>query len=1376
MNYDLTIMKRWYCISALCLLAVAAMAGDLKWQTHFSYNNVEQIALYGDEVYALANGKIFSVNQATEQLTMYNNQSGLHGTEIAQVVADSARNQLLIIYLDGKVDVLYNGTMHYVSDLYSKKMTSSKRCNNVTIAGDLAYLSMDFGILTFDLNRHEFPNTFYIGAEASEVIVQDVLLSGDSIHAKTAAGVYSASLADNIVDFRYWKLTNAKHLTFDTKKGKEYVDKWGGVWKAAGEKGVTCKFVTGVEHNYLPQGPIVNTPYALSVHNGRLYMLPGGRWALQELNPGHVMIYDNGDWINITNSYIQEKTGKRALDFMNVAVDPNDNEHFYITSYGTGLYEFRYDSLINHYTPSNSILGSAAPNNPDAYTRVDNAVYDADNRLWLYVAGDVDKNIVAFLPDETQKGINTYVDGNRFVIHTPGGLILDKNNPNRKWMLACRYVPGVLLLDDGGTPLDESDDRCKLQGEFYDQDANVVVPEFFYTMAQAPNGDIWVGTTIGPIIIPHETDFFETTQCVRLRIEMPDGSNFLDLERVNAFEWDNRGYVWIGTQTSGVFVVDAEKQKIISRYTSDNTVMPSNMVMSLAFDDLSNKMYIGTAMGLVSVDLSNDSNTATDEPIEEEETYGSMYQWRSHAAFTSMDELVVLGDEVYTRSGQAMFSVNKNTELISYHTRLTGLNGSQIGHIAHNPLLEKMLITYQDGQLDVIDAAGNVQNIADLYLKQMSLSKEVNDICMYQDKAFLAMKFGILVLNLRKMEVEDTYYIGLNSTEVNVEYITINDGNIYAASQYGLYVADMLGNLVDYNFWQKQALPGTGALQGMCAHNDKLYILRGGQLYVLKDNQWSQCASEYPARSLSKTAHHLYLMPDNLYGVLEVQENDKVVMAHTYGYVNDVAEDGNVLWFATRDDGVVKYANELHSPYFPDGPSNNYSYRLRFFGDKLYMLPGGRWATQYNRLGEIMIYDQGEWKNIKNGTLVEQTGLPIYDVMNVAQDPQDAEHYFITTYGTGMLEMYGDSLIKHYMPDNSNLLSAAANNPSSYTRTDGAIFDDQGNLWLLNMGVSNGNIHVISPDGVWNSFDLQHNHGLLTLHTAGEIMIDRRNPQWKWIPILRYNTGLVLLQDKGTPTNSLDDEVIYRREWIDQKGHLIAPEFIYSIAQDHNNTIWVGTSKGLFIIPSTVDYATSNACERIIIPRNDGTGLGDYLLDNEQVNAIAIDGANRIWIGTATSGIYLMGFTESTLDVDYTLETIAHFTTENSLLPSDDILSIAIQESTGEVFIGTGSGLVSYMSDAIEPEDDFSSLYAYPNPVYSNYKGSVVIKGLMADTEVRIVDPAGNVVKTLMGNGGEVVWDVTNTQGQRVASGVYTALCNTISGVGHGAVKILIIN
>lgn len=493
-------MRRKIISSVICMVACMVFAGEMKWQTHFAYNNVEQIALYGDEVYALANGKIFSINQMTEHITLYNNQSGLHGMEIVQLMADTARNQMLIVYADGKMDVLCKGTMHYISDLYSKKMTSSKRCNNVTIAGDLAYLSMDFGILTFDLNRYEFPNTFYIGAEASDVRVLDVVLVGDSIHAKTAAGVYSACLKDNIVDFRYWHLSKGTHVVFDTKKGKEYMNDLGDVWTAVGTQGVRCQFSTGIEHSYLPSGPLVNTPYHMTCANGRLFVVPGGRWVNQEGKPGHVMMYDNDEWVNITSSYIQGKTGKKALDFVHIAVDPKDSEHYFVASYGTGLYEFYNDTLVNRYTPHNSILGSAAPTAPETYTRVDNLAFDADGRLWCVVAGGIDTSLVAFMPDHTQRGVNLYVESGKFSLSTPGGLVIDNKHPNRKWLLGCRMDPAVALLDEGGTPFDMSDDRSKVQSQFYDQDQNVIVPEFFYTMAQAPNGDIWVGSSIGPLL------------------------------------------------------------------------------------------------------------------------------------------------------------------------------------------------------------------------------------------------------------------------------------------------------------------------------------------------------------------------------------------------------------------------------------------------------------------------------------------------------------------------------------------------------------------------------------------------------------------------------------------------------------------------------------------------------------------------------------------------------------------------------------------------------------------------------------------------------------------------------------------------------------
>ena len=1362
-------IKKYILSWLLVLISIAAFAKTGQWRTHFAYNSVQVIANCPEEIYALANGAIFSINKMTENMTLYNNRSGLHGTNVCFLMYDEEREQLLIMYSDGKMDIQYNGTMHYISDLYNKRMTSSKKCNNITIHGKFAYLSMDFGILVFDLEKHEFKETYYIGEEASEVKVTDVMFYGDSIYARTKSKNYSACIYDNVVDYHFWKTCSTMPCPFDTKKGKEYTMMDGDLWKVAGAQGVYRKFVTGEEAYYLPDGPQVNTPYSMTFDRGRLYVVPGGKWATQNKAAGHVMIYENEKWLNITNTQIQNITGKHALDFMNVAVDPDDPEHFFVTSYGTGLYEFKNDILQKHYTSNNSILGSAVPSSPDTYTRTCDAIYDNEKRLWTLVAGDVDTTIVAFLPNGTQRGMNLFSNNSRFFIHTPGGLIIDQNNPNRKWILSCRAIPTIAMVDDGGSPFDQSDDKFKIQSEFYDQDGQVIVPEFYYGMAQAPNGDTWIGTSCGPIIIPHTTDFMTSTQCQRLRIPMADGNYLLEMERVNTFAFDNNNEIWIGTAQSGVYVLNEDATEVIAHYTSDNTVMPSNTVLSLAFDNYNGRMYIGTGQGLVSYQLSPD--TALNLDISDEEiTYGTMFQWKSHLAFSEINEVERLGDKIYALSNNSMFSVNKKTEEIEYYTKATGLSSSIIDHIKVNSSTEKMLVTYQNGHLDVLNKEGDVYNISDLFLKSMSLSKQVHDICMYGTKAYLAMSFGIIALDLERHQIEDTYYIGDQSIEVDVAYITILGDSIYAASKTALYSAHLNDNLVDYAYWKRQTLPSGKNLQGMNTYAKALCVIIDNVLWSRNNGEWKKHTSKFKIRGLCRTENHLFALI-NQDGIAELQNDFTMPIFISNGYINDIAEDNGSFWTGTKDDGVMHHHNNYNIAYRPNGPLNNYSYRLRIFGNKLYMLPGGRWATQYKRPAEIMILENNQWTNLNNQNLVQKSNHVLYDAMDVAQDPNDSNHYFITTYGTGMIELQDTNVVNLYLASNSEFHSAVPENPDRYTRTDRLLFDDENNLWVLNAGGKQGNVHVISQNGQWTSFSLNS----ISLDTPGDFIIDNRNPQWKWISIVRAGTGLILLQDNGTPHNPNDDKVTFRNTWIDQNSRNIAPEQIYSVAQDHDNTLWVGTNSGIFTIPTNVDFAVSNYCERVVIPRNDGSGLGDYLLDGEQINCIVIDGANRKWIGTASSGVFLIQITTNESG-GKDIETVAHFTSENSLMPSDNVLSIAINELSGEVFIGTAAGLVSYMSDAVKPEENFNNLYVYPNPVHPTYKGYITIKGLMADSEVRIIDASGNLIKKLKGFGGEVVWDGTNQSGSQVASGIYTAICNNTNGQDYGNVKILIMN
>ena len=312
-------------------------------------------------------------------------------------------------------------------------------------------------------------------------------------------------------------------------------------------------------------------------------------------------------------------------------------------------------------------------------------------------------------------------------------------------------------------------------------------------------------------------------------------------------------------------------------------------------------------------------------------------------------------------------------------------------------------------------------------------------------------------------------------------------------------------------------------------------------------------------------------------------------------------------------------------------------------------------------------------------------------------------------------------------------------------------------------------IKVLKSNGEWAKLDYS---GVRGKQSLGQILISNQNPNQKWVLSRRHIPGICIFDDNGTIDKQSDDKSVFHPSFNFNSGEgitTITPAFFFCMEQEKNGTIWVGTNEGplLFNNPSKA-FDSDFACSRVKIPRNDGTISADYLLVEEQINAIAIDGANRKWLGTKSSGIYLMS--------ENGQETIRHFTTMNSPLLSNEILSIAINPVTGEVFIGTGAGLVSYQSDAAEDTGVFNNVHAYPNPVRENYSGIITITGLVADTKVKITDLTGNVVCETTSNGSIATWDGKNTFGQKVSTGVYLAICVTPDGLQSAITKILVIN
>lgn len=1342
----------------LCTWGVQAA----EWISHLAYNNVQQIAMTPDKVYGLSNGSLYCVDKITEQMTPVDRQAGLHCINITCIGYDDASQTLFIAYEAGRMDMVTPSGVRYVGELYDKDMTQEKTIYNFTFSGHLVYLSTHYGVQVFDRQERKFTDSYWLRGGGEMTTIKDVLLANDSIYAFADDSMYCAALQDNLVDYRVWaREKRSSRIAPDPDKGRYYQDA-SAQWYAGGEEGIVR--VTAMERNvYKPQGPLVNTPYRLNAKDGVLWMVQGGRWSSQYKNPGIVMRYDGTQWTNIPSETIASKTGLPALDFMYTAVDPSDINHYYIVSFGTGLYEFDHDTLVRHeIAGGDNTLESAAPDAPATYTRLDFVTYDAENNLWLTNAG-VHGQLQCLDADGVWHAVTLREGGSPLELYTPAGLIIDRLRPNRKWSGTVRYNTFLCMLDDGGTKWDESDDHTTVRSSWTDQYGRSFTPDKLYDMMQDETGRLWLATDQGVAYIAAETDFAQSDAIVRLEIADESGVNPFT-EPASAFCTDRDGNLWVGMSTMGIYVLDPSATQIVARHTIDNSRMPSNTVMSLAYDGVGS-VYVGTSGGLCQYnqDGSQDTRTRGDEE-EEGEHPGTVMQWKLHPSYFNPQEVAASSSRVYACASGSLFYVDRSDDRIGYLSKADALNGSGVAHILYDEGSGQLVIAYDNGRIDLLDEEDHVRQMPDLYMKASSVAVGINCLSAGQKCVYAGTDFGVLTINPRKAEVSDTYYIGANAASVEVQHVVEAGDTIYAFTSDSLYKACVRDNLVDYNFWQGEKLPGdiTQAAQW----RGKLFGLLDGKVYSYSNRSWQEfCAM--PVQWMHAHDGRLIVYSAESRALFNLTEAGQPEGLTSLYYLNDGLFTAGEYWLAESGFGLIRLGVEGDMPFHTEGPNSNFGYCIHAAHGNIYSCIGGRWATEYIRHAQCNIYDGQSWRRINYEHFTSAFGQMILDPVSIAVDPEDPGHFYIATYGTGVIECDGYQPVRQHTWHNSTLKAVVEDDPSLspdyFTRTDGAMMDESGNLWVLNATEAGEAVHVMTPDHVWHQLAPREGGKKMVLVTPAGIWIDKRNSQYKWFMDQRYTPGLILLDDGGTPTKSSDDRCLRRSSFVDQNGKTITPDAFYCFAQDRTNRIWIGTKNGIINISPKTDFFKSNSCQRIIIPRNDGTGLGDYLLGDEQINCMAVDGGNRMWIGTATSGLYV---------IEDDTVTAAHFTEDNSLLPSNNILSIAIIPETGTVFVGTDKGIASYLSDSSEPSEHMSGAYAFPNPVRPDYGGMISICGLKENTVVNIVDAGGNLVCKTRSNGGTAVWDGKLADGRRATPGVYTALCNAKKG--HTVVKILV--
>jgi hypothetical protein len=722
--------------------------------------------------------------------------------------------------------------------------------------------------------------------------------------------------------------------------------------------------------------------------------------------------------------------------------------------------------------------------------------------------------------------------------------------------------------------------------------------------------------------------------------------------------------------------------------------------------------------------------------------------WSDHLVYTTASAVCAGSKEVYASTGSSLIVFNKEYDELKKMSRINGLTETGINAINWSEEYKTLVIAYTTTNIDLV-RNNTIFNIPDISRKYIPGKKEINRIRINGKYACLACSFGIVVIDILKNEIYDTWKPGSGSGNTEVWDLAFGDGKIFAATASGIYSADPTNTGLAYfgNWTLLSNLPvPTGIYTAVAWSGKKLYanlsVKNAPGDYVYSYDGTGALFSFVPGvynRSFEAASDGFLITTSSSVRRFnnEGAETSSITSAQWKNPdFSQAIENNNEIWIADRSSGLIRCTNatSLKSLTLP-GPVSNNAFHITALDGKA-IISGGGTESSWNNLWrplQISIHEDNDWTAI--------TSSSVSDGMRTLIDPDNSNHFFVSTWGGGLLEYKNNELVNQFTDANSPLQTIIPGRP--YVRICGLAMDKDKNLWMTQSEVK-GSMKVLKSDGTWIVNPLT-----IDAQMIGDIIITKNG--YKWIILPRGN-GLFVFDDNNTPDRFNDDRS--KKMLIEDSDGGIT-SYVYSIAEDMEGNIWVGTDQGplIYYNPEKVFQENLKAF-RVKIPRNDGTNIYDPLLKTETINAIAVDGANRKWLGTANAGAYLVS-------PDGTVQ-VRKYTEENSPILSNTIITLSVDNKSGNVWFGTTKGVQSVRGDATQGEEKYTNVYAFPNPVRQEFTGNVTIAGLMSDSRIKITDISGNLVFETESSGGEASWDLTTYNGQRVATGVYLVFCATM--------------
>ncbi|WP_299128569.1 two-component regulator propeller domain-containing protein [uncultured Winogradskyella sp.] len=766
--------------------------------------------------------------------------------------------------------------------------------------------------------------------------------------------------------------------------------------------------------------------------------------------------------------------------------------------------------------------------------------------------------------------------------------------------------------------------------------------------------------------------------------------------------------------------------------------------------------------------------------------------WQAHFSYRDIVDVVEGEDKIYAAAQNAVFKYDVATGNIETITTVEGLSGEQITTIAYSKAFQYLIIGYQTGLIEVYsETDGSVLSIVDILEKQniTPINKRINHFFENEGLVYISSDFGISVYDLQGLEFGDTYFLGNGGEQISVKQVSVLNGTIYAAclNNNGIKSGSINNpNLIDFAQWQTLI---TGDFFTIDAVGDKLYSVRSNRVLYEIDGATLNTLFTFPVlpsdsevvenNYIVSTTNNVYLYDETIQLINSFQPNTDFNTVFTSATLLN-----NTIYIGSRDFGVLQSAvtdNTFYTEIKPNGPLFNEVFRIDAETDVVWT-SFGDYTESFNpapfRSRGLSYLREDEWFSIPFDSVFGARNLS-----EISTNPFNPRQLFVSSCQDGILELGDFEPIILYNEDNSGLESLILPGSPDFTsiRVTASAFDRNGLLWSLTARSPNPLKSYNPNTGNWQGYDFSEiiEDDLTDEFGFYDIAIDNNGTKW----IGGYFKGLYAYNE-----SQLDNPI---KTLSSEEQNLPFPR-VTALEIDSRNQLWVGTFQGLRVLFNTAGFFDDpNPTLRSIIILEDG--IPKELLEGQTISDIEADGSNNKWVGTVDSGVFYFSPDGQ--------NTIYHFTTDNSPLPSNRISDISIDPNNGEVYIATTKGMLSFNAGGSRPEDTLENAYAYPNPVRPEYdilgfndlndinKG-IKISGLTENVNIKITDIEGNLVAEAQSNinlrsssanynfaidGGTAIWNGKNLANSVVRTGVYLAMISDLDSFETKVIKILVV-